>query len=106
MVIIICGANVVGAPLNTETVHRAELFSQKWNLPFGTVITPEIIANELLSPHSYLRNIPLRAEVRILINQCDKNPIGGRLLAEHLMRKCQYPVYLGSIQQTKLERIA
>ncbi len=105
-VIILCGANVVGELLNEETVHRAELFSQKWRLPFGTVLTPEIIANELLSPHSYLRNIPLRAEVRILINQCDKNPIGGRLLAEHLTKKCHYPVYLGSIQQTKLERIA
>lgn len=104
-VIIICGCDVVGEPLNEKTVHRAEIFSEKWNLPFGTTLTPEIICRELLSPHSYLRNVPLRAGVSFFISKADRNPIGGKLLSEHLFKKTEYPVFLGSLQQSRLERI-
>ncbi len=101
-VIIVCGANVVGEPLSSKQVHRMELFAEKWNLSEGTTLTPEVVARELLSPHSYLRNVPLRAEIRYFVNKCDLNEIGGRLLAEHLMRKCPYPVFLGSLKQNQL----
>lgn len=105
-VIIISGANAVGERLTEKTVHRTELFAQKWNLPDGTLLTPEIISQELLSPHSYLRNIPIQARVRFLINKSDTNSIGGKLLAEHLMRKCSYPVFLGSVTNHELKRIS
>lgn len=104
-VIIICGADVVGATLDEKNVHRAELFSQKWELPFGTRLTPEIIARELLSPFSYLKNVPLYANVSILINKADKNPVGGRLLAEKLLTRCPYPIFLGSLKNNTLERV-
>lgn len=104
-VIIICGADVVGAQLDEKNVHRAELFSQKWELPLGTRLTPEIIARELLSPFSYLKNIPLYANVSILINKADKNAVGGKLLAEKLLTKCSYPIFLGSLKNKTLERV-
>ncbi len=101
-VVIICGCDVVGEPLNEKTVHRAELFSKKWELPFGATLTPEIICKELLSPLSYFRNVPLRSAVRLFINKADSNPIGGKLLAEHLMRKCEHRVFLGSLREHTL----
>lgn len=101
-VVIICGSDVVGQPLNEKTVHRAEMFSGKWDLPFGVTLTPEIICKELLSPLSYFRNVPIRSAVRLFINKVDTNPIGGKLLAEHLMRKCEHPVFLGSLREDAL----
>lgn len=104
-VIIICGADMVGEPLSEKTVHRAELFSKKWDLPMGTVLTPEIIARELLSPYSYLKNIPINANVAVFINKSDKNAVGAKLLAEKLLRNCKYPVFLGSLKNNQLDRI-
>ncbi|MFQ5707277.1 MAG: selenium cofactor biosynthesis protein YqeC [bacterium] len=105
-VVIICGVNVVGKPLHEDHVHRAELFSRKWNLPLGTTLTPTIIANELLSPESYLRFVPRAASVAILLNKADLDQKGGRQLAAELKRRCQYPIYLGSIAKNFLTRIA
>lgn len=104
-VIIICGAEVVGQPLNESNVHRYELFAQKWGIPFDTVLTPEIIVKELLSPYGYLSNIPIHSNISILINKADKNPIGAKTLAETLAQKCDYPIFLGSLEENLLERI-
>lgn len=105
-VIIICAATIVGQRLNDETVHRAELFADKWGLPFGTVLTPEMVVNELTSPDSYLRNIPLKAEVSYLVNKEDLNPDGGQILAEQLAKHCHHPVYLGSLRQNSLQKVS
>ncbi|MFQ5639127.1 MAG: selenium cofactor biosynthesis protein YqeC [bacterium] len=105
-VVIVSGANIVGKNLNDKNVHRSELFAEKWNLQQGDILTPETICRELLSPHSYLRNIPLRAEVRFYINKSDQNPIGGQLLAEHIYRKSDYPVFLGSLKKKTVERVS
>jgi probable selenium-dependent hydroxylase accessory protein YqeC len=104
-VIVISGCDVVGESLNDRQVHRSELFSEKWQLPIGTKLTPEIISKELLSPHSYLRNVPLRAAVSYFISKADENPIGAKLLSEHLFRKSAYPVFVGSIHQNRLRKI-
>ncbi len=101
-VIIVCGARAVGQRLDEAYVHRLDLFARKWNLAEGAVLTPEIIASELLSPQSYLRNVPVRAEVRLFVNQADVNNRGARLLAEHLMARCAHPVYYGSVQMQTL----
>lgn len=104
-VIIICGANVVGAPLNEDNVHRAELFSQKWGLPTGTLLTPEIITKELLSNDSYLKYIPKNTAVSILINKADTNPEGAKLLARELKQKSEFQIYIGSILKNYLDRL-
>ncbi|MFQ5822156.1 MAG: selenium cofactor biosynthesis protein YqeC [bacterium] len=104
-VIIICGANIVRETLNAETVHRAELFSQKWNLPLGTLLTAEIVARELLSRDSYLRYIPKNAAVSIFINKADLNPQGGKLLAHELSQRCDFRIYLGSVTENYLSSV-
>lgn len=103
--IILCGAEVVNQPLNEYSVHRFELFAQKWGIPFDTVLTPEIISKELLSPYGYLRNIPIQSDISIFINKIDKNATGAKALAETLAQKCDYPVFLGSLKENLLERV-
>lgn len=101
--IIVVGADIVGQPLSESVVHRAELFSEKWEIPFGAVLTPHIVARELISPYSYLKNVPFHSEVTYLINKSDKNPIGAKLLAENLMRHSAHTVYLGSLKNGQLK---
>lgn len=104
-VIIICGAEVVGQALNDKTVHRAELFARKWDMRQGDTLTPEVVARELLSPYSYFKNIPIHANITIFINKADKNPIGAKLLAEKLIKRCDFPVFVGSLKKNQLQRI-
>lgn len=104
--IIICGADVVGAQLSDKTVHRAQLFAEKWDLALNSILTPEIIARELLSSDSYLRHVPLKADITYYVNKADKNAIGAKLLAEHLMTKTSHPVYFGSLKKNTLTRVS
>lgn len=103
-VIIICGANIVGAPLNDENVHRAELFAQKWRLSFNDLLDPEIIASELLSPDSYLRNVPPHSNVVLYINKSDLNSEGALKLVDILKQKCDYRLFSGSLLNNSLKR--
>jgi probable selenium-dependent hydroxylase accessory protein YqeC len=103
-VIIICGADVVGMPLDDSRVHRASMFAQKWGLKEGTHLSAEIIANELLSPRSYLKNIPLQAQISIYINKSDINRDGGKRLADQLSSS-PHPVFLGSLKTHNLEKM-
>ncbi len=104
-VIIICSADIVGESLGDDKVHRAELFARKWKLSLGAILTPEIIARELLSPHGYMRNVPIKAKVIIFINKSDRNSVGGKLLAERLVNGTDFPVFLGSLKRGRLERV-
>lgn len=103
--IIICGADIVGEPLNDKTVHRAEMFAKKWDLRVDHTLTPEIVARELISPYSYLKNIPIHSGISIFINKADKNAVGARLLAENLKRKCEYPIFTGSLKKRQLQEV-
>lgn len=104
-VVIICGAEIIGKELNDKNVHRADLFSEKWHLPLKTVLTPEIVTGELLSPESYLKYVPLKSVIAYYVNKWDLNEIGGKLLAEHLFKKCHHPIFLGSLKKNTLQKI-
>jgi len=104
-VIIICGADIVGKELDDANVHRAELFAAKWQLAMGTKLSPAIIAGELVSPESYLRNVPLKSAISFYINRSDMNPEGGRLLAHRLAAISKHPVYLGSLKNRELQKV-
>lgn len=103
-VIIICGANVVNQPLNEENVHRSALFSQKWNLPIGSSLTPDHVANELVSESSYLKSIPQNAQVVYFINKSDLNPTGAKSLSHALQKRTSHPIFYGSLKENSLHR--
>lgn len=103
-VVIVCGAEAIGKPLDDKTVHRAELFSKKWDIALGTQLTPTIAARELLSPYSYMKNIPIHASIALYVNKADQNPVGAKLLAENLAQRCNHPVFHGSLKKNQLQR--
>ncbi len=104
--IVVVSAETVGQPLDDTHVHRAELFSEKWGLPLGTTLTPEIMARELLSPYGYLKNVPIHSEITFYVNKADRNAIGGKLLAEKLAKGSEHDVFLGSLKNRRLKRIS
>jgi len=104
-VIIVIGSEIVHKPLNDETVHRADLFAKKWNMELEAKLTRKIIAKELLSTAGYIRKIPLTSNVAIFINKTDLNLDRAKSLAEYLMKKCDYPIFLGSIKNNSIVQV-
>ncbi len=104
-VIIVVGSDVVHQPLSDETVHRAELFAKKWNMALGAPLTRKIIAKELLSTAGYTRKIPVTSNIAILINKTDLNLDRAKLLAEYLMKKCDYPIFLSSLENNSILQV-
>jgi len=104
--IIVVSADTVGRPLTDDVVHHSELFAAKWNLRTGSTLTPGLICRELLSPYSYLKNVPIHSSITYLVNKSDRNTIGGRLLADKLIRSCEHHVFLGSLKNSKVKRIS
>lgn len=104
-VIIVIGSEIVHKPLNDETVHRADLFAKKWNMELEAKLTRKIIAKELLSTAGYFRKIPLTSNVAIFINKTDLNLDRAKSLAEYLMKKCDYPIFLGSIKNNSIVQV-
>lgn len=102
MVIMVIGADAIHKPLDDKTVHRAELFSKKWKMDLGAKLTRKIIAMELLSPEGYLRNVPIGSRISIFINKTDLNFDGARSLASYLTKKCDHPVFWGSIKENSI----
>jgi len=104
-VIIVIGSEIVHQPLNDETVHRADLFAKKWNMALEAKLTRKIIAKELLSTAGYTRKIPITSNIAIFINKTDLNLDGAKSLAEYLMKKCDYPIFLGSIKNNSILQV-
>jgi probable selenium-dependent hydroxylase accessory protein YqeC len=71
LVVPVVGADVFGAPLDAEHVHRPELVSALGGAPMGTPITPAIVARVLAHPRGGRKGVPAGARVVVLINKVD-----------------------------------
>jgi len=89
VVVGIVGADVFGAPLDAERVHRPELVSALSGASMGALVTPEIVARVLAHPEGGLKNVPAGARVVMLINKvemlADREP--AHQTAERLLRE-------------------
>jgi molybdenum cofactor cytidylyltransferase len=89
VVVPIVGADVFGAPLDAERVHRPELVSALSGASMGAPVTPEIVARVLSHPEGGLKNVPAGARVVMLINKvemlADREP--AHQTAERLLRE-------------------
>ncbi len=65
------GLDVLGRPLNDETVHRAGLVSQLSDTPLGQAVTASTIAVLLSHLEGGLKSIPPQARVIPLLNKAD-----------------------------------
>ena len=70
-VVQVVGLTGIGKPLNDETVHRSEIFSELSGLGHGEIITPEALASVLIHPKGGRKNTPQGARKTILLNQAD-----------------------------------
>ena len=74
LVVPVVGADVFGAPLDAEHVHRPELVSALSGASMGTPITPGIVARVLAHPDGGRKGVPPGARVVVLINKVDTLP--------------------------------
>jgi molybdenum cofactor cytidylyltransferase len=87
LVVPVVGLDVVGQPLNEQTVHRPELISQLTGLQPGQPVTVDKIAQVLCHPQGGLKNVPAHARVIPLLNKAEApdkvtaaHEIAGKLL--------------------------
>jgi molybdenum cofactor cytidylyltransferase len=89
LVVPVVGADVFGAPLDAEHVHRPELVQALSGAAPGTRVTPELVARVLAHPEGGRKNVPARARVVVLINKvetlADREP--ARETAARLLRE-------------------
>lgn len=74
LVVPVVGADVFGAPLDAEHVHRPELVSALGGAPPGAPITPAIVARVLAHPDGGRKGVPPGARVVVLINKVETLP--------------------------------
>jgi molybdenum cofactor cytidylyltransferase len=74
LVVPVVGADVFGAPLDAEHVHRPELVSALSGAPMGARVTPAIVARVLAHPDGGRKGVPAGARVIVLINKVDTLP--------------------------------
>jgi molybdenum cofactor cytidylyltransferase len=70
-VVVVAGMSGLGKPLNSEWVHRPELFAELSGLKIGEKITESALVNVLLDKNGGLRSIPSAARKSVLLNQAD-----------------------------------
>ncbi len=72
LVLPVVGADVFGAPLDAEHVHRPELVSALSGAALGAPVTPAIVASVLAHPDGGRKGSPLGARVVVVINKVDR----------------------------------
>lgn len=70
-VVVVAGLSGLGKPLDSETVHRPELFAALSGLEPGAPVTEEGLARLLMHPMGGLKNIPAGVRRILLLNQAD-----------------------------------
>jgi molybdenum cofactor cytidylyltransferase len=101
LVVPVVGADVLGAPLDAEHVHRPKLVSALSGAPMGARITPAIVARVLAHPDGGRKGVPAGARVIVLINKVDTLPgrAPARETAECLLREpAIHSVILASVR--------
>jgi molybdenum cofactor cytidylyltransferase len=74
LVVPVVGADVFGATLDDDHVHRPELIAALTGAPLGSVITPAIVARVLAHPDGGRKGVPANARVVVIINKVDSLP--------------------------------
>jgi molybdenum cofactor cytidylyltransferase len=87
LVVPVAGADVFGAPLTDERVHRAELVGAIAGVNAGEIVTPEIVARVIGHARGGLKNVPPGARAIVLINkvETDETLALARETAERLL---------------------
>lgn len=82
----VVGADVLGHPLDEESVHRADVIASLAGTPLGTSVTPELVAAVLTHPQGGFKGRPAAARVVPLVNKADLNLDGAIAIARLLLQ--------------------
>lgn len=87
LVVIVAGAEALGAPLGPETVHRPERVAELTGLAPGEPLSPQAAAWVMTHPLGGLKSVPAEARVAVLINKVedDERRAAARELARELL---------------------
>ena len=101
IVVPVVGLDVLGQPLNEETVHRAGLVSQLSGTALAEPVTIETVVAVLGHPQGGLKHVPDLARVIPLVNKVDQPDqlAAARELATALLRSQRFEaVAIGAVQ--------
>ncbi len=104
-VIIVVGADAVGAKIDGKLVHRPELFRELWEVNANFELDPAFIAKVLTSQYGYLQKVPSGVEPAFFVNKADAHPKEALKLAQAISRISNTPVFQGSLKQRTLEQV-
>jgi len=71
LLVPVVGADVIGAPLAPERVHRAPEMAELLGVPIGTVLTADLVARVVLDPRGNVKGAPPDARIVPLVNKVD-----------------------------------
>ena len=103
LVIQVAGLTGIGKPLDSQYVHRPEIFSKLSNVEVGETISPAALIQVLTHSEGALRNIPVHARRVVLLNQADTPELQS--LAQGLagaLIPSYHAVVIASLRQEKI----
>ncbi|MFN2145125.1 MAG: selenium cofactor biosynthesis protein YqeC, partial [Anaerolineales bacterium] len=77
-VVVCAGASALGKPLDSDHVHRPEIFSQLSEIPLGAPVSVDGLAKVLLAAEGGLKNIPADARRVVNLAQVDSPELAGQ----------------------------
>lgn len=104
-VVVLVGADAVGATLDSGKIHRPELFAGFWNFAANQKLSPEFIAEIVTSKRGYGSRIAENMNTVYFVNKADAFPEEALALARALRGITDHPVYYGSVQQKQYESV-
>lgn len=86
-VIVVVGLSGLGKQIGPDVVHRPERYASLLNLPVGSMITEECIAQSLLHPNGGKSKIPNGIQSTVILNQADHPGLiaAGHRIAQNLV---------------------
>lgn len=88
--VVVCGLDVLGEPLDEGRVHRVELVSAATGIGMGEVVDEDGVATALRHAAGYLARAPRRARITVFLNKAEDE---GRLQAAGRLARRLVPPY-------------
>lgn len=100
-VLYVVGCSGIGKPLNSEWVHRPEIFAQLAGQPMGEPVSLPGVVRMLLHPEGGFKNMPQGCHKAVLFNQFDlvQDPAGFMQQVRPLLTSYDQ-VLFASLQKT------